>query len=409
MKKKLLTVLALMLVCLCGCVRSEDAGETTVPTETDPSTVFTTPEDPGSSLIEYDPDREVYFTFHNCDYTIYLDDSWVPYLQFYIISKEPVDLGTLKLSIPISARYTIAYKEEVDLNIGIADSTDPAVRSWRQEAFPYYLYLCYKGIDFKEIGELRENDPEAYSEKVAQLSSYANEFNGLTPEDLPQFHVYAINVQFDSETATDESFSELDIRIGDQVYHEEIGTVRLKKTIPFYIQYDWELVAENVDDGICGYGIEPTPYFDGLHKITAFYNFTVDYTKKVTSLSFLNKRIQFVDAIVHVTSADGTYMEYNWSGEDPLYFYPGDDVFMDVIVRIPDSDQLDQTLKVWGVLEYECEYGTYHKLSEAHVRRSINFYELYAMVFDGLDLEDYYRYYYYPENYDEQWRNDYQE
>lgn len=404
MKKKLAVCLVMVLLCLTGC---SQAGEET--TKPDPDTVFTTPRNPGSSLIEYDPDRQIYFSFHNSEYTIYMDDTWVPYFQFYILSKEPIDLNSVKVSIPIRTRYNIESKEEIDLNAGISTMTDLTRQEPEQNVFPYYLYLCYRGVDFGELARLKEEDPLDYESYKAEIDSYARDFYSLTPDELPQFHVYTINVQLDLQSEISESFSEVDIRVGDQVYHEEIGTVQLRKTIPLNITYDWDLNGENIDDGVCGYATEPTLYNDGIHKIENFYLIDVDQDKTLTNLRFLNPDIEFVDAVLRVNVGDGTYMEYSWNGEDPLNLYTGDLIAMDVIVRISGSDAIDQTVKAWGVLEYECESGTYHKLSESHMRRAVNFYELYAIVFDGLDVEDYYRCLYYPASVQESWRADYQE
>lgn len=414
MKRTITILLSLVLLLLCGCAAAP--AQTTEPVASTVPTAETVtrlepqiaPEERGSSLIDYDPDREVFFLFHNSDYSIYLDDCWVPYFDVYILSKQPIDLGDVRVVLPIQTPYSVIWRREIELE-GVSPYTNlETVNFDEQHQFPLRLFLVYKGFDFEKLARLKETDQAAYGEMLAELSDLTREFNALPQTALPEFYVYHIQIQFGYENVKYESFREVDIRIGDKVYHEEIGEVSLKKTVSNFMNYDFDIYGENVDDGVCGWTNSPTLYNDGLFRNMLYFISHVDVEKTVTGIRLLNSDLEFLGAYIYHNKADGTGMEYFWNGTDPLYFYPGDSVTMDAVLKLREGNVLDMTTKVWALLDYECEYGSVSKISEAHISTNTtgNFYEMCAIVFDGIDMEDYYRYYYYPL---EHWRADFQE
>jgi hypothetical protein len=95
-----------------------------------------------------------------------------------------------------------------------------------------------------------------------------------------------------------------------------------------------------------------------------------------------------------------------WDMSEPFELMPGDRVMIHIAYRDKTLHSLSYATKVWGYLIYEWDEGTSCKLSECDVRTAAasNFYEMYALIFEGLDLESYYRDYYYPKY--ESWRYD---
>ena len=202
--KRIVTIL-LALVLLCGC--TDPAVQTTVPAESTVPTAEpvarlepqTTPEERGSSLVDYDPNREVYFLFHNSDYSIYMDDSWVPYFDIFILSKKPIDLKTVKVVLPIESSYSIGWKREIKME-GISPYTHlEDVTLDEQNQFPLRVFLAYKGFDFEKLALLKETNQAAYGEMLAELTELTREFNALPKNALPEFYAYHLQIQFGYE------------------------------------------------------------------------------------------------------------------------------------------------------------------------------------------------------------------
>lgn len=414
--KQIVTIL-LALVLLCGC--TDPAVQTTVPAESTVPTAepiarlepLAPPEERGSSLIDYDPNREVYFLFHHSNYSIYMDDSWVPYFDIFILSKKPIDLKTVKVVLPIESSYSIGWKREIKMEGVSPHAQLEDVTLDEQNQFPLRVFLAYKGFDFEKLALLKETNQAAYGDMLGELTALTREFNALPKSALPEFYAYHLQIQFGYENIYWESFSEVDIKIGDKVYHEKFGSVSLKKTLSNFMNYDFDIYGENVDDGVCGWTNSPTLYSDGLFRTMLYFISYVDVEKTVTGIRLLNRNIEFLGAYIRHYKADGTGMEYFWNGTDPLYFYPGDSVTIDAVLKLKYGNVLDMTTKVWALLDYECEYGSVSKISEAHISTNTtgNFYEMCAIVFDGIDMEGYYRHYYYPESPQERWREDFKE
>ena len=221
MKRMLIILLALLLLCGCTAAPSETTG---VIASTAPSfepltrlSPMTPPEERGSSLIDYDPDREVFFLFHHSNYSIYMDDSWVPYFDIFILSKKPIDLKTVKVVLPIQSHYSIGWKREIELG-GISPYTDLNVVDLdEQNQFPLRVFLTYKGFDFEKLARLKETDQAAYGDMLGELTALTREFNALPKSALPEFYAYHLQIQFGYENIYWESFSEVDIKIGDKV------------------------------------------------------------------------------------------------------------------------------------------------------------------------------------------------
>ena len=105
-----------------------------------------------------------------------------------------------------------------------------------------------------------------------------------------------------------------------------------------------------------------------------------------------------------ISAANGLSSDFYWDMSEPLEIYAGDLVAIDLEYYDPAAVYIDYETALWGYLIYEYEGGTACKSSQCMISSGINFYELYAMVFDGIDMEDYYWDYYYLFN--QPWRYD---
>ncbi len=399
----LFLLLAMVLALLSGCGKDPKptTPETTPPATTPPPTATTSPsgttEDPttptetvsiqwpvneaGSSLIEYDPDREIFFLLGNADYTVYKSLTAVPGYMFEIFSKNPIDPSTIQASIPLSGEYTVRvsetklYREENFQNSNAGLSLD--------------VYRGYR----KAAGE----------SDFLQGSTAA--YDALKPEELPVFYAYRVHIM--APAIQEGSFETVRVQIGETVYEYDIGQVRFETlgTLDELAQvYD-----RNLNHGASGYRLDVALYNDGLHRADQFYKFTADRDMTLTSLRFMNPNIKLLDVILHIKDTSGMTMEYIWDQSQPVFLMKGDEVQIDVIMYDPAMKQLDYQTKVWGALTYSYSGGTLIKLSEYHTWRShsVNHYELCAIIFDGIDMEPYYRED--LEKPDQAWRENYKE
>lgn len=382
----------------------------------------TTPENPGSSLVEYDPDREIYIFSAGHNYATWESYNGLPSFQMHIMSKIPLDLNTMELTIPVETVYTVS-KREIPLQ-GFAEKGTEA----RDDQFSYELYQCYLGKDFAKLREMElaadalwdaannkeltgealtaawdaywaaEEAYEAYRD--AEWAAYSN----LTLEDIPKFCVYYVNVYFD-DVEKDEVFTNVQLTVSGKVYDLDVGECRVCKRGTFPAELDWSRGDYTaVTHGIFGQGNAPLPYNDGIHRVNYYFSFEVKEYMCITDLVLDNPGQRLEKVWINLTTYDGLHYSGEWDLSEPLELYAGDRIIIDIAYRQEGLEGLSYYTNVWGFLVYECDDGTFCKLSQCNISLNINYYELYAIIFDGLNLESYYRDYYYPTY--EPWRQE---
>lgn len=428
MKQRMTMILVLFVLisALTGC-GTKMPNKTTAPTVTtapnskpthleEPESIApTAPINPENPIDEYEPNRDIYIMCGQHNYTIYGSYSCVPGFYFYIFSKTPLDTEQVDLSLPIQSPYTVKIREHKleGIKKDLFRAEDPP-GSYTPTQFPYYLYQIYRGKDFAEIARQRDayrtatedlkNGKISYDEYEQIQKEYESnrdaeleDYSQLSQQAmLPEFYVYLLGALFDTANMVEESFTTADVIIGDEVYHVNTGEMHLRKDLDFPAELDWFKGASVACDGILGNGNAPLPFNNELHKVLSYFSFSAKESLTITDLVLDNPNQELVNVWVRITTADGFYSEIEWDRTEPIEIYEGDRVQIDIAYREKNMDRIAYTTKVWGFLIYDYEGGTACKLSECQVDPSWNYYEVYAMVFDGLDLESYYTDYYYP-------------
>lgn len=396
---------------------------TTAPSSSKPQMNIapTAPAEPQNPVAEYEPDLEIFLLCGQNNISYYQENGFVHYYWFYIFSKEALDVTQIDTSVQLETAYTLDIRELVlDGVKKDAELSNPSLLPGMYSAkqFPYWLYAAYRGMDFTELYRLWEvsnNAQAAYEEGMGTLEEsarakeaywefycqYETDYAALTEEELPQFHVYQVMLNFDINILqgtdfVDESFTAVDVTIGDRVYHEEVGEIRLQPERQLPAELDWFIWDSSVDDGILGYAPGPLPFNDGENRIDMYFSFRAEGNITLTDLILEDPGQTLQKVWVNITTADGFMSTVDWDRETPIEIYEGDLVTVDIAYREEGMDRMGYNAKVWGYLLYDYEGKTYCKLSESHLTRQYNYYEIYAMVFDGLDLEGYYREFYYP-------------
>lgn len=427
---------AVMLVCaLTGCGEVVPGNPTIDPTgDTWPSSpeqtvniAPTAPAEPMNPVAEYDPDREIFILCGQNSMTFHQKHGYVRGYWFYIFSKEALKESDISVSVQLETAYTLDVRE-LPLE-GIVQDEELSVfalapGTYKSEQFPYWLYAAYRGMDFQKLYQLREkkistsnsyqNGTGTLEEAVLADEAYTNyyrqyeaDYVALSEDMLPQFHVYQVMINFDINILqgtdfVDECFTAMDITIGNQLYHEEIGEIWLKQTRKLPAELDWYIWDASVDDGVLGYANGPLPFNDGLHKVESYFAFRAEGNMTLTDLILEEPRQELVKVWVKIVTQDGFTSAIDWDLKEPIEIYEGDAVTVDIAYREDTMESMGYNAKVWGCLLYDHDGITYCKLSESHLTRQYNYYEIYAMVFHGLDIESYYRDYYYPAY--ESWR-----
>lgn len=459
MKKMICYFLACALFLLClSCCTMADQSTPATPTETTaplgPSSTVelpfelpvkeplpTTQREKTGPLVEYDPNRELYILTGHNNIIYYLEEACITHYSFSIISKNPLDVDKMSVDIAIEHPYTVKISEAEMEGIAYSEEGEPPTYC-KGNQFPYELYQCYKGKDFQKLAELHWNwkywiqvmsrcnallEQEVITQQVQKayyaqfktvmqdyqdyLKAELDEYRTLKKTDLPTFYVYTVRIHFrepgaEVSSIPDEVFTEISVTIDDQVYNQQIGQIALvsgKRVV--MDQVDWHNDFENADDGILGQSMGPLPYNDGLHYAPNYFHITVNRYKSLTNLVLDNPAHQLEAVWIALKPEGGSWSTYKWDMSEPFELYPGDEVMIGVIYR---DDSLESFLgyqtKLDGHLEYESDGKTWYKVCNCYVSESMNYYALYALIFEGIDMESYYWDYYYV--FQEDWRFD---
>lgn len=399
MLKVIIATLLSLLLTSCAYSDTYSSGMVSVPEKLLPVASAS----PGNGLIEFDPKRDIYFSCENQNYDIYFGESCAPFLSFWIISKEPINTENMRVEIPIQNKYSIFQIITYDDYLGQI-STDPTLAD-PLCTFAPYLYQSYFEVDWKQIR--LDHDAPIFISHDGQDVNLSYAFSCLDPENIPQFHAYLVDIYFEKTIEEPESFENIDLYIGDTRYSLNIGKIRLLDNPPLHypcdlLNIDGETISSQT---IMAYGTPPILYNDGIDWIMPVFDFTAPFQMELLDFYLTDEAIELLDVRLQIHSTTGNSMDLYWDCSAPIYLNAGDHVMISVFYRDDRSTQLSYTAKAWAGLDFQCEKGQFSAVSECTLRHELNLYELYAIVFDGVDMESYYKDYYFPLF--EDWRQNY--
>ena len=90
--------------------------------------------------------------------------------------------------------------------------------------------------------------------------------------------------------------------------------------------------------------------------------------------------------------SEGMNVQMQWDGKTPIHVYKGDSIEIDVIIKNPHTEKLLNYVMCHIVTEFL--NGNNEKVCAVSSQvgsEGRNLYEHYAIIFDGLNLEPYYR------------------
>lgn len=425
--------------------QTQPSGQETQPQQTEPA--FTVPEheleplptidrEKTGPLVEYDPDRELYILTGQND--IIYANCWANQSYgFRIFSKKPLDVNCISVNVPISHDYSVSVRQrELSGTQNVAEHQRMDERCYASNTFTFPMYLAYQGKDFRQLAELEnsytqlgkladeyyenmlygliteeeyklmmqtyQDAEQAYKEYLdADWEAYL----ALTKEDLPQFYVYNVSVIFDWTKAVEkeESFTQIEVTIGDKTYVQEVGKVTLIEDWELPAPLDWE-TAYDATAGIMGNANSPKLYNDGIHCIDMYFHFVADRYKLLEELVMLNPALKVERVWLQIRPKAGRGFVVEWDMSEPYEIYPGDDVVVYAAYRDENLGTIGYQTMTDAYLLYTTDGESYCKFSHSEIDSGESDYLWYAVLFDGVDFESYYWDYYYLFN--EPWRYD---
>lgn len=392
-KKQLAFLLGILLLLLsmAGCKDPVDPtgteGPPTWPTLPYEQLYLPKPENPGSSLCEYDPARRLYIVQSHMSLNIYSTMGGLP-LRFYVISKDPLFPDDFTVSLPVPYRIDVQV-----FSVRLTRRTEWNIAAQSDEALPFYLYQAYRGLDF--------SDEKKYD-------SVLRDFKRLQPEHLPEFYAYVLSVTFPDNDVIEEygTIDYADITILGETYRVDTGHVRLYPDEAYPVDENVPMLPND----LAGTGEFQQLYSEGALRMIPVFNVRATEETVLSRIYMVNEGFEILGVEVSKTYRDEdgevANLDFMWDGTSPLYVNPGEILQLRPIVYSPELDCMQSYCDLWFMLDIYIDGVRYQNKAHFVQLSEMNWYELYAIVFDGLDMEPYYRDYYYVHN--ELWRQDIQ-
>ena len=377
------------------------------------------PENPGSSLIDYDPDRQIYFNSELVFLDCYVGAS-VSFFTMPIYSKTYIDPADISVTFPVDVPIGVEVTQVMGIE-GKTEFTD-SEDDLPENVMPYYVYQAYRGGHVQALADARQAEMGLafIADKTKDGPLWAD-FEKLTASDLPQFYVYTVRVDLSKVPAppktTTWTLEKMDITINGETYEAKLGRVRLYNLEDFPWKGNTGIIPES-----CGVYTENLSelYGDGIAKLPRVC--VIDHMEQdygtIGAVWMLDKDSRILAAKIIIEDAGGNYRTANVSSSEPELFFRNESVYVDVIIKNENADKLLNSIQYQLVVEMTGDdYSKEDENSDAYdecVARCKMYtfnsstytghYENYAIIFDGVDMEPYYDYYH--ENY-QVWRKDY--
>jgi len=311
--------------------------------------------------------------------------------------------GSRGLEFELVTAFTFETDELVvevqTLNSNVSHVAD----CWRdaqeeEEVFPFYIYQCYKGVDWKLMGELaaKQNedggtDIETTQELRKIQNMYLEEYqDALDQKKLPQLYRYKVGISFKLDNM-------------NSIEHVKSITLTLRGETKQYdfdnliLDSEKEFEYENLGISTSAAALDAPIYIsnDGTLDLT-YLDLQSQESFTLTGLSILGEDSPSItDCYVTLTKDDGTETEIKWDGKTPTQILEGESVRIQAFCKDPKlAGVMEAVTAKYIMLQYlsadgkECTefmQGTY--------RMRQGLYDLYA-VSDGVNILSYYLDYY---------------
>ncbi len=442
--KKLCFLLALVLL-LSGCANTPHVQQATgaVPTSTDNSTHtqhptqntenlnayipettpdgklvlpdFDIPEYNGDLLIPLDPEREVYFLFHQKQ--DFYTGGYISTSTGYVLTKHPYASEEIQLLVDM----------QNDITVTVSDLTE---YTWSKSGgsrreMQLYHYITMQDGDWKQIaeanrlvkwiGDIHQKTsflPTSIATQLWELemtslslswgNSYTHSFNEYCLSETPGFYLYEVTATFSREYI-DETVEKVSVMVGQHEYAVDVI---------------WQFHANRKYSGEPGathmsilnakkrhFPSLGSPYSNGYIQVQEAIAIQAHKDITITGLQCEMIAGKAVGCRVVISSPAGD-MDFYWDMQQPLDISEGSKVTMDLILHSQDYQELWSYHTVQIKLDYEVSGREYSFENQLGIGFGYNgmssFWDAYLIAFLGVDLGDYYVSYY-AEVYEADW------
>lgn len=362
--------------------------------------------EPGNTLVDYDANRQIYILCENVYSDVYLE-SYAGVLNFYIFTRERIEKEKITVTIPVRNSYEIFISDSVDCRLTqamIHIQGRDVEQNGSVNAFPYYLYQCYKDVDIEMIGALAADtlhdtkDPEYSADWKNLLNVDIESFRNLGKEQIPEFYAYQIYAVIHAGSdKVPETFESIEVTIEDRSYTKKIGQVNLHAgKIPTHVSIGSLQDAVVQQFYTHAVGTTQQMYSDGIG-YEYLLEFSAPENLTLSELRILDKYTEVLDIELTLTKQDSTSTTFCWDGKSPVQVLKGQKLGLTLYYRNANMANLWYTAEMC----VEVDYAMGSETACVFLRRTlypigINLHEAYAVIFAGLDMESYYRHFYYP-------------
>lgn len=415
MKRSFITVFALILaIGLAGCGKNSGNSGADTPSDTSESIQNTLNQNHGSvtptgSANANPPEQGIYTSCENYDVRIYpinLSQSFI----FYIMSEKP-----LPDDVKFEADADIACQGYIE---------EKAAGQINENTFPYYLYACYRGMDWKQLAqkdqELKaacEAEEKAKSEEAEEAvlqkletererlakeyqdlrSKYEEDYRAyINGKNTAQpFHWYEIAVNFNTEKLTEnKTIHELKLSAGEWTVSVPIGNLEFICDQESQIAFSGKGIQQRMQ--AMG-GLVTTPWgtetqrIEGLMLIQAEENIVL---KQLYVYNGGNDSSNEIAQAEITLQTDGGTQEFVWKEGDDILVRSGESISFDIVLHDSKMTEAEYGTKKILVLEYELDGERYYTKMEMDLTRERMPWEVYAWRFQGIDTQSYFEDYY---------------
>lgn len=368
--------------------------------------------DPAEVLVGEKP-CDIYFATGNDYYDLYAYVTGMSGPEITLLSREEINPETIQVSLDIQTPYTVyVTQQETDRSLSTYEiqEVDGArqVTETNFGSFPLYLYQFYAGMDWKALGEAYADyiaTMEQYEKGEVDLdqlkaaeaaydnkaTEYVEDYMGLEVSDLPRFYEYTIQI-FISEAEKEETFTSVEVTIGDTVHNVDIGQVVLRPTPDCGDAYEY-LCIMNGSPGwskTLPHGKEIEEFQTGTFYAEESLTLTgLDYWENtVSTAEVVDVTVLLTDSMDNVRGKSG--VEIPWDGTTPIYVEQGKYVTLFFTVQDPRMQEINYHSKLYPVLEFDCQGSHWELGTELLLYWYFpDIWAKYAIGLDGMDLESY--------------------
>ena len=255
--------------------------------------------------------------------------------------------------------------------------------------FPFWLYQTYRGMDWKEMAALKEaaqGGDEAAKDKLAAYETmYLEDYEALTPQDLPQIYGYWVTNDLTSlNTNHAARYEEIPFSIDGVEMDVAVGTLNVHDK--GWDQYPAEGNCQDVYAGRLS-DVRPTYWGDGIVTLGAMKIASEDTPQTLTELALYGIVGEILDIQVSVGGDTRS-----WDGSTPVEIPANTSASLTVTLKTQANQTVGYCEDANILIQREVEGLTQRLWYFAAISQSWNIYELYAMMVDGLDIGAYYAY-----------------